>query len=281
MHNVTNRIQEITQPRGGFIKPSMFDVVLLGESMDALNPVENVHPSVVGMAVDYLTRYMATGDKEKAFEISLMGAMCAFQDGEYAAADYATTLFDRITGLDYISISSALKLVTYDVWYRCPQRARDAKDAVQTVPDTLTTDNVKTMVERGIEFFNEYGPVIADGFTFEPEGLGSQYENWRWNGTSDFGGYTRTVSGGDGDFLTEDTLWDFKVSKSKLTSNHTLQLIMYYVMGKHSHQCIFTSIENIGVFNPRRNEVYRLNVSKIPEEVIHTIERDVLCYQNS
>lgn len=50
------------------------------------------------------------------------------------------------------------------------------------------------MIERALKFFERYGPKILDGFTFE-------------------GGYTYIVSSGDGDFITEDTLWDFKVSK--------------------------------------------------------------------
>ena len=281
MHNVTNRIKEITQPKGGYIKPSMFEVISLGDGIEALHEEENVHASVIGMTVDYLTRFMMTGDKEDAFRISLWGAMCAVNEGYPSAAIYATQLFDLITGLDDASIIAALKLTTFDVWYRCPARAFQAKSAVDTNPDEKTIENVRAMVERGVVFFKKYGPVTADGFTFEPEGLGSQYENWRWNGTTDFGGYTRTVSGGDGDFLTEDTLWDFKVSKSKITSAHTLQLMMYYIMGQHSEQCIFKGIDKVGVFNPRRNEVYLLNISSIPEETIKIIEKDVLCYQNA
>lgn len=68
-------------------------------------------------------------------------------------------------------------------------------------------------MNRGIKFFDQYGPITLDGFVF-------------------VGGYTDIVSSGDGDFLTKDTLWDFKVSKDKPKSAHTLQLLMYYIMGK-------------------------------------------------
>lgn len=43
------------------------------------------------------------------------------------------------------------------------------------------------------------------------------------------GGYSPIVTAGDGDYLTKDTLWDFKVSKKELNSKHTLQLLMYYI----------------------------------------------------
>ena len=42
-----------------------------------------------------------------------------------------------------------------------------------------------------------------------------------------YGGYTVTVETGDGDFLTDDTLWDFKVSKSKPTNKHTYIAVAY------------------------------------------------------
>ena len=41
------------------------------------------------------------------------------------------------------------------------------------------------------------------------------------------GGYTDKITSGDGDFLTVDTLWDFKVLKANIKSQHTLQLLVY------------------------------------------------------
>ena len=60
-------------------------------------------------------------------------------------------------------------------------------------PDYNTIENIRTMVERSIKFNEQYGPVTAQGFTFEPSG------------------YSTTVLAGDGDYLTKDTLLDFKV----------------------------------------------------------------------
>ena len=125
--------------------------------------------------------------------------------------------------------------------------------------DGNTINNIRIMVERSIKFFSEYGPIISDGFTFE-------------------GGYTGLIDSGDGDFLTEDTLWDFKVSKSNITTAHTLQLMIYYLMGTHSIHDEFNSINKIGVFNPRLNIVYILDISKISEALIFEIETEVIGY---
>ena len=86
------------------------------------------------------------------------------------------------------------------------------------------------------------------------------------------------VRAGDGDFLTTDTLWDIKVIKGDITDKHTLQLLMYWIMGKHSKKAIFSDITIIGVYNPRRNMVYTYDVSKYPENLIRAIEIEVICY---
>ena len=91
-------------------------------------------------------------------------------------------------------------------------------------------------------------------------------------------GYTSTVDAGDGDYLTNDTMWDFKVSKAEPTNKHTLQILMYYIMGKHSGMSIFKNINKLGFFNPRLNAMYVLDVDKIPAETIRAVEKDVICY---
>ena len=115
------------------------------------------------------------------------------------------------------------------------------------------------MVERSLHFLDVYGPTILDGFTFE-------------------GGYTNTVGSGDGDFMTADTLWDFKVSKHRPNKGHTLQLLMYWRMGLHSVHAEFQSIKYLGIYNPRLNEVYRIKVDAIPDDVIAEVEKDVIGY---
>lgn len=135
-----------------------------------------------------------------------------------------------------------------------------AKKATDTNPDSYTIQNIQTMVKRSVAFWDKYGPIVKDGFTFEPYG------------------YTQTVNSGDGDFLTRDTIWDFKVSKSKPTNKHTLQLLMYWIMGQHSGKSEFKSITNLGIFNPRLNTVYTFPVSKVELDIIKMIETEIICY---
>lgn len=259
MSTVTQRIKEVKQPRGGYIKPSQMKSVQLNDNKQ-LNEDENIHPALIGLVVDYLTRYMESKDKVNSFRISLIGAIAAKSFG-MAEAEYAAQfLLDNIKGLDNISIAAACKICTFDVWYRNPAAAFQAKNYKDIEPDMPTIENIRTMVNRSIDFYNKYGPVIKDGLTFEPNG------------------YTDTVTNGDGDFLTSDTLWDFKVSKAEPTNKYTLQLAMYYIMGKHSGQDIYKDTRNIGIYNPRLNKVYTLDMNTVPSEVIAEIEKEVIGY---
>ncbi len=96
MASVTGRIKKTPKP-GQYVPRSLFEV----ETYKDGNEVKYVGKelsSIQGLAVDYLTRYMLTGDKKKAFEISLTGAML----GNYLDANNsqrAEQLLDSIKGL--------------------------------------------------------------------------------------------------------------------------------------------------------------------------------------
>lgn len=49
MSSVTVRIGEIKQPRGGYVKPSEFEIIKLDDGV-ILNPDENIHGTITGMA---------------------------------------------------------------------------------------------------------------------------------------------------------------------------------------------------------------------------------------
>lgn len=269
MASVTEVARKAKQPYGGFIKPSQFTKIALTKE-EELSAKENLSPATIGMVVDYMSRYMMNGDVIKAFEISYRGAMYARLLGYDKAVDVAEGLLKRIKGLDDESISCACKLVWFDVYYRVPMWAKEHQQDEKDNADLQTIANIRIMVKRSIAFWKEYGPIVQDGFTFNPVSTNDSEQN--------NGGYTATVSRGDGDYLSKDTLWDFKVSKKELTSKITLQLLMYWIMGIHSGRPEFQTIKMIGVFNPRLNTVYRMNVADIPKDVVKTVEDDVIRY---
>lgn len=279
MSSVTNRIEKIKQPRGGYVKPSMFEITAYDDGIN-LYPEENIHATYIGMAVDYLTRFSINNNLKDAFQISIMGALRAEKLGIDGASDTIIQLLKNIKGLDDTSIINACKAVSFDTWYRNPRAALISQTSYKNInPDDNTIQNIKTLVNRSIGFFEKYGPITKDGFDFLPPNANKEgYINMKNNKCTSYGGYTPTVDTGDGDFLTHDTLWDLKVLRSELKIKHTLQLLMYWIMGQHSGQDIFKNISKLGIFNPRYNYVYLLEVAKIPKETISIVEKEVIGY---
>lgn len=250
MASVTQRIKQIKQPRGGYINPREFMVIPNHDNI-TLYQDENISPGLIGTAVDYLTRFCAGASPREAFQISLLGAALIHD------SDHAENMLRNVSGLDDASIVNACRLSGYDVCYRAGTKGYRSVDGI--TPDSNTIANIRNMTNRSMRFLSEYGPVIKDGFTFE-------------------GGYTDIVNTGDGDFLTATTLWDLKVSKKAPTSSHTLQLLMYYIMGMNSIHKEFNSIKSLGIYNPRLNTVYALEVNKIDSSIIDEVSSKIIGY---
>lgn len=250
MPSVVKRINIIKQPYGGYIRPREFECKQLQDDF-ILSIEENIHSGLIGLAVDYLTRFKLNQDAKEAFQVSLLGAKIIHKE------DTANELMQGIKGLDNNSIINACKLSGFDVCYRAS--TKNYKPVEEIIPDSKTIDNIRIMVNRCLTFTGLYGPIVKSNFTFE-------------------GGYTKFIDSGDGDYLTKDTLWDLKVSKYEPKSKHTLQLLVYYLMGLHSIHSEYDRITNLGIFNPRLNKVYIISIDKIPIEVMDDVERNVIGY---
>ncbi len=259
MSTVTERVREIKQPRKGYIKLSQFEINKMNDG-NYLFEKENIHSSIVGMAVDYLTRFLMGERIEDAFHISLAGAYRASQLGNENAYKKACYLASNISGIDDKSIINACKLVTFDVWKRNASDAPTCRGADEINPDKETINNINIMVYRSFLFWEEKGPIIKSGFTFGPSG------------------YTGMITSGDGDFLTSDTLWEFKVLRKDPDIYHRLQLLIYWIMGQHSGKDVFKNINKIGIYNPRLNISYILDILKIDDNIIKTVESEVIGY---
>ena len=68
MSSVTKQIK---QPRGGYIKPSQFQKIVFNDKLTLYE--ENLNSSIIGMVVDYLTRFTETLNVKSAFKISILG----------------------------------------------------------------------------------------------------------------------------------------------------------------------------------------------------------------
>jgi len=243
--SVTNFVKRIQQPRGGFIKVKDMIKEDFTDSRTLLEN-ENISPIITGLAVDYLTRVIMFKDREAAFSVSLKGAALADEH------DNACHLLSSVNGLNTLSVISACKLSGYDVVYR---KGRGYFKGVDTIePDNGTIQNIITMVERAVLFF-QGAEVIDAEITFE-------------------GGYSNVISSGDADYLSKDTFWDMKVTKNEPNKDHTLQLLVYTMLLTNSHKYRNITIKKIGVFNPRKNKSYTYdlhNLDKDTHEAIYNL----------
>lgn len=249
MSSVTQRVKAVKQPRGGYVNPKLFESVEFDDGYTLKE--ENISPILIGLTVEYMTSVILWTKPDDAFLPSFLGSL------KIKKPNIAEELLSKIKGLDPISIRNACKLTGFDVCYRGNPLLYKPVEDIEADEDTV--ENIIIMVKRSVNFFNEYGPVVLDGPKFP-------------------GGYTDKVTDGDGDFVTKDTVWEFKVSKNEPSKNHTLQLLMCYLMGHRSTFPELKNVDSIGIFNPRLNKVYQLQVSKIDKEIVNTVEKDVIGY---
>lgn len=269
MISVTQRIAQIKQPRGGYLPVAKFEVTQFKDNRYMRDIDSRKWAARVGLVVDYISRWLYCGvSKEKAFEISLLGAQEAQKHyPNIPFMENAMVYLSKITQplTDYDSIVAALRLVGYDVFYRVPEifdKPFESKEA-DAIPEDVVR-NIHVMLLRSGEFFQylvkqQNGVPLIPEYTFE-------------------GGYTDTVGAGDGDFASVDTLWDMKCIKGEITPKYTLQILMYYIMGLHSVHDFYKGIKYLGFYNPLLNKMYKVSVSEIDANTRAIVEKDIIGY---
>ena len=258
MLSVTKRISSVSQPKGGFVPRSLFKV----ENYEDYYEIVSVEPalaSIQGLAVDYLTRFMYSKNKFKAFAVSIKGAQAIdHYNNNNDETNKISVLLNEVNGLDEHSILNVCKIVCYDTAIRAGVSSYQSPENIEW--DERMFKNIKILVERGLTFFEKYGPIILEGFTFE-------------------GGYTGLVTSGDGDYLTDDMIIDFKVSKKEFSIEWSLQLLAYYILGFHSYHEEFQGITKLCIFNPLLNKSYICNINNIKDKSKYTVSNSVLGYK--
>ena len=143
--SVTQVANHFPQPPGGLLPPSMFEKTFWADTKE-LAPKENIHPSIVGTTVDYLSRLITGAPKEEAFAIALRGAEIA------GKKERALALLEGIHGLDEESIKKAARLARYDSVVRVglPVWLSSSADGGPD-PDEAATRNIQAMVSCPVQ----------------------------------------------------------------------------------------------------------------------------------
>lgn len=227
------------------------------EDNKILNKENNISNTLIVIAVKNLIKYQLGIEKEDAFMTSIYGASNIEENYK------CFKLLKKINSLDKKSIICACKLATYDV-FTIPSSfiLMNTKFPKKIKPDLKTIENIRTLVQRGINFDRNYEETFSFDIYFDDNA------------------YTKNISTGKIDFLTNDTIWNYKISDRKYDKNDILKIIIYYLMLKHSDSKLYNEIKKVGIFNPKRNEAYVLEIKNIPKEFLDNIENDVIGYNN-
>ena len=244
MVSLTRKISEINQPVGGILPLDLFNHTNNNDEFSRYigSEVKTPHVGVKGLVVDYMVRLYLGFSKIDVFRVSLRGAQ--------EVSDYgrASDLLDIIDDLGDISLQAAIELVGYDVVVRRGAEYYNPNRVVKMNKDDL--DEIRIMIVRTLRYFLVTDQIILDaGITFA-------------------GGYTNEITSADADYVTQNTLWDLKTSRSKPTPKDTLQLLGYYLLGINAGNGLFGDIEYLGIYNPRLNESYVISILDIPLNIV-------------
>ncbi len=258
MPSVTQIVGTAHQPRKGYLPLSKFDMTEYSDGR-SVSGEYNIHPAIVGLAVDYGTRLAQGAPSREVFSVALAGASLV---GAMNEAEELLGELDDIAGEDGVLSSGSIvricKLSGFDSAFRAGTRAY--KPVSEIEPDDQTVADIRTLIERAVEFFEENGPVIDSGFTFS-------------------GGYSDSIESGDADYLTTNTIWDLKVRKAEPNKNSTLQVLLYYLLSLHSDQPEFKGITKVGIYNPYLQCAWTVSVLDLDESMLREVEAEVLGLQ--
>ena len=288
MKSQISYIDNLTQPKHGYIEPSKFKKIQYNDSLKLEE--EKFSPIIVDLTVDYLTRFMMGIPINEAFQVpiegyinlivykaaiktknglliamgleepneevlSIVSEMQAFEKKEGKSID---CFLNQITGLDDKSIFAACKASIYDLRYKNFDYTNYPIYIGEIEPDQTTINNIRVMVNRTINFFRQQGVVEKVGFRCCSDG---NIEN---------------INSGMSNYLIKDTMWDLKTLKRPISCKNTLKLFINWLNGQKSNNYKIKNVNKIGLFNPRLNTAYLLEISKISKETIETISKEVM-----
>ena len=287
---VSQAANEVEQPTGGFIDPLKsiwIPIEYKGFEIDDQETImltgtdyqkESLPPANIGTIVDYMTRFMLDLNNGCS-RWSLTGSLSTLFYGSIRVEELGVevppgmeldTLYSKVSGLDDDSINAMCALMKYEYALRTGRVDFSEKNLYA---DQLTCEHIRIMVNRTLSAFDMLGIKndVVPGAFFSRNAYGN------------------IVTRGDGDYVSPSMLLDMKVSKKEgLTTIQTLQLAMYYILGKRSCngcilsttgislQCNYSQMNKIGIINPRQGLIQIIDMRDIDPEILDKIARDVM-----
>lgn len=283
MNSVTDIIKSIEQPRGGYLPVRNFEVeeiggepistslppILVGKVLDSM-----IHITA-GCNVNELLKDSIKGYEERVLFFAQQFRFCKDIEEttvEIKAEDDILEIHSLISRIDrymreydFYYLALVLTLIhQYDIWSSDFNYISRVTNVSTSRPKYYNKGDIRKLVTM-------YQRSIAWICTLLDKGIIFDYKFYP-------SGYTEKIKYGVGDFVCNNTLFDLKCTKNEPTSYHTLQILVYYVMGLHSNNKLYKNIKYLGIYSPITNKVWKLDVKSISKELIHKVSREVIGY---
>lgn len=296
MTTVTRRIEEMSSFAPEHISAQLFREHAHTDGY-TLHPEEKLHAAAIGTSVDNLTRTLTLSHTAKAtpttyrqacmdiFAHSLSGLRVIDLSGKLHHSDpeeYWLELIDTLSPKPTPEhVEAVIRLSIAEMAFRSSRPTNVHIDIA-----TSDIENVMIMAKRSVTMLDHLGDPLISGFHFD-EGGQAVLDDSLIKQARYYGGYTSTITSGDGDFLTNTHLIDMKVSTRPASKRHLLQILTYWRMGLHSfdhhkkplYDGAFYNITHLGIINPRLFTTYVVDCSQFTREDKDFIDKEVIEYR--
>ncbi len=275
MSSVSELVDNIEQPAFGILPISYFERKELRQDSYVLTNKSSIPAIHLGLIVDYCVKYILGVKLSDILHVEYAGY------AEHIRVS-AIRFFDSISeqALTQIYIEDERKNICLSDFV---SRVENAETFEEFVTNMLYVIQYGDFI-RNIRFaFNRVGEVFTTKLSEDEirDILIFFMRTQSWIGTFDKVvpmykfkpyGYNNTVTSGEGDFCTENTLWDLKVSNGEPTTKDTLQLLIYYIMAKHSGNKLYKNVNSIGVYNPKLDATWLCDMSKVDSRIVNRVK---------
>ena len=252
MASVKNILADIHQPKNGLLPISIFERNRFND-VNSLTKIPQKMEKIVFSTVNCLVRFFLKRDAASAFENSFLGASFIREENK------AQSLAKKVTGLDDTSIIAAMHLANYEDCLKSVTEYR-VLDEKEITSDIIK--NIKVLFNRIMSFMARYGSKIIYNHTLE-------------------GGYTDAVDTGTIPFVTNESILLLSFSENEPSIEETLELLIYYVMSKHSIYPTLKEVKYVSFYNPITNTFFKCNAPLISGTAVSLIEEKVLKYNEN
>lgn len=296
MTTVTRRIEEMSSFAPEHISTQLFREHTYTDGY-TLHPKEKLHAAAIGTSVDNLTRTLTLPTSHTAtptayrqacmdiFTHSLSGLRVIDLSGKLQHNDpeeYWLELIDTLSPKPTPEhVEAVVRLSIAEMAFRSSRPTNVHIDIA--TPDI---ENIMIMAKRSVTMLDDLGGPLVSGFHFD-EGGQAVLDDSLIKQARYYGGYTSTVTSGDGDFLTNTHLLDMKVSTRPASKRHLLQVLTYWRMGLHSfdrgekplYGGAFYNVTHLGIINPRLFTSYTVDCNQFTREDKDFIDNEVIEYK--